>query len=115
MPFILFIFVLVAIILICINIFSNMAIAVVIGTIIGPIIINYGVELGINVSCVIPALVMTALCAFITMAAGGLAPPFLGNECIKENSVWIWKYGLLVCLVIIVAVSLGTVVNAYIF
>ncbi len=69
MPFPLFVVVLVLLTMILTNVFSNTATAVIIGTVVGPILINFG-KAGINVSSVIPGIVMTALCAFYTMAAG---------------------------------------------
>lgn len=114
MPFILFVVILVVITLVCTNVFSNTATAVVIGTIIGPIIIGYGVNDGINVSAVIPALVMTALCAFMTMAAGGSAPLFLGDDSMKDDPKWIWKYGPIAGAIVIISISLGCCACAYI-
>ena len=74
MPFPIFVIVLVLLTMILTNVFSNTATAVIIGTVVGPILIKFGLE-GINVSCVIPGIVMSALCAFIMMAAGGSSVP----------------------------------------
>ncbi|MCD8325032.1 MAG: hypothetical protein LUC32_08845, partial [Clostridiales bacterium] len=114
MPFAVFVIVLVVVVLVCTNVFSNTATAVIIGTLVGPTIIGYGMSAGINVSAVIPAVVMTALCAFMTMAAGGSAPLFLGDETMKENPGWIWKYGWVACAVVIISISIGTILMSYV-
>ena len=113
MPFPLFVVMLVLLTLLCTNFFSNTATAVIVGTVVGPILIRYSTELGVNVSCVIPAIVMSALCAFLTMAAGGSAPLYLGTECMQENPKWVFRYGLLVFPIVIVASSAAYILCAY--
>lgn len=113
MPFPLFVVVLVLLTLICTNVFSNTATAVIIGTVVGPLLINYGLG-GVNVSCVIPGIVMSALCAFLTMAAGGSAPLFLGTECMQEKPNWIMTWGLWVFPIVTVASSIAYILCAYI-
>lgn len=114
MPFPLFVVVLVLLTLICTNVFSNTATAVIIGTVVGPLLIQYGLDLGVNISCVIPGIVMSALCAFLTMAAGGSAPLYLGTDCMQENPKWVFSYGLLVFPIVTVASSLAYILCAYI-
>lgn len=113
MPFPLFVVVLVLLTLVCTNVFSNTATAVIIGTVVGPLLINYG-QSGINVSCVIPGIVMSALCAFLTMAAGGSAPLFLGTECMQEKPNWVLTWGLWVFPIVAAASSLAYIICAYI-
>ena len=99
--------------LICTNVFSNTATAVIIGTVVGPFLIDYGLNLGINPSCIIPAIVMTALCAFLTMAAGGSAPLYLGADCMKEDPKWVWSYGLLIFPIVTATSSAAYIICAY--
>ena len=113
MPFPLFVVVLVLLTMILTNVFSNTATAVIIGTVVGPILINFG-KAGINVSSVIPGIVMTALCAFYTMAAGGSSPLFLGTETMQENPKWILKWGLWVFPIVTIASSIAYVLCGYI-
>ena len=113
MPFPVFVLVLVAATLICTNVFSNTATAVIIGTVVGPFLIDYGLNLGINPSCIIPAIVMTALCAFLTMAAGGSAPLYLGADCMKEDPKWVWSYGLLIFPIVTATSSAAYILCAY--
>ncbi|MBQ7860538.1 MAG: hypothetical protein IJ347_10500 [Faecalibacterium sp.] len=113
MPFPLFVIVLVLLTLLCTNVFSNTATAVIIGTVVGPLLINYGLG-GVNVSCVIPGIVMSALCAFLTMGAGGSAPMFLATDCMQEKPNWILTWGLLVFPIVTVASSAEYILCAYI-
>lgn len=113
MPFPLFVIVLVLLTLVCTNVFSNTATAVIIGTVVGPLLINYG-KSGINVSCVIPGIVMSALCAFLTMAAGGSAPLFLGTDCMQEKPNWVLTWGSWVFPIVAIASSLAYIICAYI-
>lgn len=113
MPFPLFVVILVTATLLCTNVFSNTATAVIIGTIVGPFLIQYGLDLGINTSCIIPAIVMSALCAFLTMAAGGSAPLYLGSDCMKDDPKWVWSYGLLIFPIVIVTSSAAYILCAY--
>ena len=114
MPFPVFVLILVTVTIICTNLFSNTATAVIIGTIVGPFLIEYGINLGINPSCIIPAIVMSALCAFLTMAAGGSAPLYLGTECMKDDPKWVWTYGLIVFPVVILTSSVAYILCAYV-
>lgn len=114
MPLVVFVFVLVILTLLMTNVFSNTATAVIIGTIIGPLLATYGLTLGINVSCLIPAIVMSALCAFLTMAAGGSAPLYLGTETMRDKPSWVFKYGLWVFPIVAVPSTLAYVLLAYI-
>lgn len=91
----LFVGILVFVTLFLTNLFSNVATAVIVGTLSGPFLIQYGLSLNVNISCVIPGIVMPALCAFLTMAAGGSAPLFLSTDCMKNDPKWIWKYRLI--------------------
>lgn len=113
MPFPLFVILLVLITLALTNVFSNTATAVIIGTVIGPLLIAYGLNDGVNVSCIIPAIVMSALCAFLTMAAGGSAPLYLGTECMREKPRWVVTWGLLVFPIVAVASSASYILCAY--
>lgn len=113
MPFPVFVLLLVAVTLICTNVFSNTATAVIIGTIVGPFLITYSLDLGINASCVIPAIVMSALCAFLTMAAGGSAPLYLGSDCMKDDPKWVWSYGLLIFPIVIITSTIAYTLCAY--
>ncbi|OON85967.1 hypothetical protein BXO88_10090 [Oribacterium sp. C9] len=113
MPFPMFVVVLVLLTMVCTNVFSNTATAVIIGTVVGPLLVNYG-KSGVNVSAVIPGIVMSALCAFITMAAGGSAPLFLGTETMQENQGWILKWGMLVFPIVTISSSIAYISCAYI-
>jgi len=113
MPFPLFVVVLVLLTMILTNVFSNTATAVIIGTVVGPILIKFG-QAGINVSCIIPGIVMSALCAFIMMAAGGSAPLFLATDTMQENPKWIFKWGFLVFPIVTIASSIGYILCGYI-
>ena len=113
MPFPFFVIVLVLLTLVFTNIFSNTATAVIIGTVVGPLLINYGLG-GVNVSCVIPGIVMSALCAFLTMAAGGSAPLFLGTDCMQDNPKWILTKGLWVFPIVTIASAISYIICAYI-
>ena len=113
MPFPLFVVILVAATLLCTNVFSNTATAVIIGTVVGPFLIKYATTIGINPSCLIPAIVMSALCAFLTMAAGGSAPLYLGSDCMKDDPKWVWSYGLLIFPIVTITSSLAYILCAY--
>lgn len=113
MPFPVFVLVLVFATLLCTNVFSNTATAVIVGTIVGPYLINYGKTIGINPSCVIPAIVMSALCAFLTMAAGGSAPLYLGSDCMKDDTKWVFTYGLWVFPIVTISSSVAYILCAY--
>ena len=114
MPFPAFVLVLVAATLLCTNVFSNTATAVIVGTIVGPYLINYGQTLGINPSCIIPAIVMSALCAFLTMAAGGSAPLYLGSDCMKDDPKWVFTYGLWIFPIVAISSTVAYVLCAYV-
>ncbi len=114
MPFPLFVFALVTVTLVLTNFFSNTALAVIVGAMMGPFIIDYGIILGINTSCVIPAIVMSALCAYLTMAGGGSAPLYLSLDCIREKPRWVWTYGLLAVPVVTVVSSAAYIFCAYV-
>lgn len=113
MPFPLFVILLVAVTLLCTNVFSNTATAVIIGTVVGPFLIKYANTIGINPSCLIPAIVMSALCAFLTMAAGGSAPLYLGSDCMKDDPKWVWSYGLLIFPIVTITSSVAYILCAY--
>ena len=113
MPFPLFVICLVLFTLILTNFFSNTATAVIVGTIVGPILVAYGLDLGVNVSCVIPGIVMSALCAFLTMAAGGSAPLYLGTETMQEKPRWVFTYGLWVFPIVTIASSVSYILLSY--
>ena len=113
MPFPLFVVILVAATLLCTNVFSNTATAVIIGTVVGPFLIKYATTIGINPSCLIPAIVTSALCAFLTMAAGGSAPLYLGSDCMKDDPKWAWSYGLLIFPIVTITSSLAYILCAY--
>ena len=114
MPFPAFVLLLVLVTMLCTNVFSNTATAVIIGTVVGPFLIQYSLDLGINPSCIIPAIVMTALCAFLTMAAGGSAPLYLGSDCMKDDPKWVWTYGLLIFPIVAVSSSVAYILCAYV-
>ena len=114
MPFPLFVFVLVLVTLVLTNFFSNTALAVIVGAMMGPFIIDYGIVLGINTSCVIPAIVMSALCAYLTMAGGGSAPLYLSLDCMRKKPKWVWTYGLLAIPVVTAVSSVSYILCAYI-
>lgn len=96
------------------NILTNVATAVMISTIAGPFLIQYGLMLNVNVSCVIPGIVMSALCAFLTMAAGGSAPLFLSESCIEADPKWVWTYGLMIFPLMTVSSTAACLLCAYI-
>ena len=112
MPFPAFVVLLVLLTLICTNFFSNTATAVIIGTVVGPFLIQFGLQ-GVNVSCVIPGIVMSALCAFLTMAAGGSSPLYLGTECMQDDPKWVFTYGLLVFPIVAISSSVAFILCAY--
>jgi di/tricarboxylate transporter len=114
MPFPVFVLVLTAATLIMTNFFSNTASAVIIGTLVGPFILSYALEIGINPNAVIPAVVMTASLAFLTMGAGGSSPIYLGLDCMKNDPKWVWKYGPIVMLVEVITVALTLTLFSYI-
>ncbi len=99
--------------IVCTNVFSNTATAVIIGTVVGPFLIKYATTIGINPSCIIPAIVMSALCAFLTMAAGGSAPLYLGSDCMKDDPKWVWSYGLLIFPIVTITSSVAYILCAY--
>ena len=113
MPYPLFVIVLVLLTLILTNVFSNTATAVIIGTVVGPILINFG-KAGINVSAVIPGIVISALCAFFTMAAGGSSPLFLGTDTMQDDPKWILKWGLWVFPIVTISSSIAYILCGYI-
>lgn len=113
MPFPVFIVCLVLFTLVLTNVFSNTATAVIVGTIIGPQLITYSLQLGINVSCIIPGIVVSACAAFLTMAAGGMAPVFLGSDAMKDSQRWVFTWGLLAIPIITVASSVVYLATSY--
>ncbi len=113
MPFPVFVFALVLITVVLTNFFSNTALAVIVGAIMGPFIIDYGLTIGINTSCVIPAIVMSALCAYLTMGGGGSAPLYLSLDCIRQKPRWVWTYGLLVIPVLTISSSAAYILCSY--
>ena len=108
-----FVLVLVLMTLLLTNFITNTAAAIIISTISGPLLIEYAFSLGVNVSCVLPGIVMSSLCAFLTMAAGGSAPLFLATDCMKENPKWIWTYGLWIIPIVSIALSAGCLICSY--
>ena len=109
-----FVLILVFMTLLLTNFITNTAAAIIVSTISGPLLIEYGFSLGINVSCVLPGIVMSSLCAFLTMAAGGSAPLFLATDCMKENPKWIWTYGLWIIPIVCIALAAGCLICSYI-
>jgi di/tricarboxylate transporter len=91
------------------NFFSNTATAVIIGTLTAPFILQYATSAGINPNAVIPAVVMSASCAYLTMGAGGSSPLYLGLDCMKGENKWVWTYGLIALIL-----EVGTTTGAFI-
>lgn len=108
-----FVFILIFLTLLLTNVLSNVATSVIIGTLAGPFLIQYGLNMDINVSCIIPGIVMPALCAFLTMAAGGSAPLFLATDCMKDDPKWIWTYGLILFPLVALSSSASCLFCAY--
>lgn len=108
-----FVLLIVVVTLVCTNFFSNTATAVIIGTLVSPFCAEYGLSLGVNISCIIPAIVMSALCAFLTMGAGGSAPIFLGLECMQNKPRWIWQYSIPIFLIVALPSWLAYTICAY--
>ena len=113
MPFIIFVIILIVITLLFTNVLNNTAAAVIIATVISPIVVNYAAK-GINVVAIVPALVQCGLCAFILMAAGGSAPLYLSEPCIKEKPGWVYKHIPASFAIMLIGIGLGTVVYAYV-
>lgn len=109
-----FVFVLVAMTILLTNVLTNVAAAVIISTIAGPFLIRYGLTMNVNVGCVIPGIVMPALCAFLTMAAGGSAPLFLATDCMEDDPKWIWTYGLWIFPVVTLSTAAACLLCSYI-
>lgn len=114
MSFPMFVFIIIIVTLVCTNFFSNTATAVIIGTLVSPFFAEYAAALGVNISCIIPAIVMSALCAFLTMGAGGSAPIFLGLNCMQSNPRWIWRHSIQIFLTVAVPSWIAYTICAYV-
>lgn len=103
----LFLLMLVALVTIVTNFFSNIATGNLFA-VLGAAICKPFVMAGMNpalVAC-IPAL--TASCAFLTYGAAGPAPLYLDEEAVDSKKVW--TYGLIVLLMFIIVTTLGLVI-----
>ena len=106
MPFPAFILLVIAIAVVCTNFFSNSATAVILGSIVAPFAIGYAAG-GVNPTVFCAAIANSTGVAFLTMGAGGVAPVFLGLDCMKEDSAWIWKHGVLLAALYIAAAAIA--------
>lgn len=114
MPFLLFMIILIGATVIITNFFSNTATGLIIGTIASPFLLTYVQNDGINSSVVGAGLVSAAMFAYLTMAASGTAPLFLGEEAISSDPGFVWKNGTILILIYILFASIVFTFFSYI-
>lgn len=112
LPVPVFVFLIAFVSVVCTNFFSNTATAIIISTIVFPFVIDSGSRYGLNISCIIPAIVIPSLSAFLTVAAGGSAPIFHALPCIESKQGWLWKNAIILLLCIALPTTLSSVVCA---
>lgn len=97
------------------NFFSNTATGLIIASISSPFIISYSQSIGISPTGVCVALVLAANFAFLTMAASGTAPLFLGHESINKDNKFVWTYGVYTFFLFVILAAIVFTILAYIF
>lgn len=85
------------------NFFSNMATGVIVASLTAPFTAQFA-DAGINVTVVGTAIAFTSMFAYMTYAAAGPAPLFLGREGIESK--FVWTKGLFTLLVYIVVATI---------
>lgn len=114
MAFPMFMFLLVALTLVITNFFSNTAIGLIMSSLTCPFVAIYANEIGISPSVVGSALVMASMFAFLTMAASGTSPLFLGRPCIEKDSKFVYTSGIVMAAVMIVITTVCGTLLAFV-
>lgn len=114
MAFPLFMLLLVGLTLVITNFFSNTAIGLIMSSLTCPFIANYCNTIGISPSVVGAALVIASMFAFLTMAASGTAPLFLGRPCIEKDSKFVYTSGICMAVLMIIIDTVLCTLLAYI-
>ena len=98
-----YILLIVAVCSIVTNFFSNMATGVIVSSLTAPFTIAFA-QGGVNVSVIATAIAFSSMFAYITYAAAGPAPIFLGKEGITPKFVWTKGLAMLPVYIIVATV-----------
>ncbi|MBQ9890458.1 MAG: anion permease [Firmicutes bacterium] len=98
-----YILLIVAVCAVVTNFFSNMATGVIVSSLTAPFTIAFA-QSGVNVSVIATAIAFSSMFAYITYAAAGPAPIFLGKEGITPKFVWTKGLAMLPVYIIVATV-----------
>lgn len=110
-----FFLVIMVVALILTNLMSNVAIGIMISTVAVPFLAVFAADSGINITMFTAGLMMADMYAFATPAACGAAPLLFGQECIKNDTKFLYTKGAVVCVVHLLLLWGMFTIASYIF
>lgn len=101
LPFPFFLLIVILIAVVPTNFFSSAATGIIVSTLAAPFLVGFAETIGINPSVVGCAIVSSSMFAFLTMAASGTSPLFLGHNAVKNDNKLVWGTGSSLILVFV--------------